>query len=90
MSVGISELMYKMLESLVQLHTQIKLVEKTLTLRTSLLIIMDTPMTMKADEFTAKILQSFGKKTPNIFSFGHCYPMQYLFIIEVCGPYVCV
>ena len=85
MSDGISELMYKMLKSLVHFTLKSSGVEKTLTLRTSLLIITDTPMIMTADEFTAKILQSFGKKkTPNIFSSEHCYPIQDLFIIEVC------
>ena len=67
MSDGISELMYKMLKSLVHFTLKSSGVEKTLTLRTPLLIITDTPMTMTADEFTAKILQSFGKKKHQIY-----------------------
>ena len=67
MSDGISELMYKMLKSLVHFTLKSSGVEKTLTLRTSRLIITDTPMTMTADEFTAKILQSFGKKKHQIY-----------------------
>ena len=69
MSDGISELMYKMLKSLVHFTLKSSGVEKTLTLRTSLLIITDTPMTMTADEFTAKILQSFGKKNTKYIFF---------------------
>ena len=67
MSDGISELMYKMLKSLVHFTLKSSGVEKTLTLRTSRLIITDTPMTMTADEFTAKILQRFGKKKHQIY-----------------------
>ena len=63
MSVGISELMYNIFKSLVRFRTQIKLLEKTLTLRTPLFT--DTTMTMATDEFTAKILQKFqNKQTP--------------------------